>query len=53
MAMKSINRWVYGPSPEEKVREWQAQLRKESRQLDREVLNVRNNIEWKGYDWLR
>jgi charged multivesicular body protein 3 len=31
---------MYGPSPEEKVREWQGQLRKESRQLDREVLNV-------------
>lgn len=38
--MKSINRWMYGPTPEEKVRDWQAKLRKETRQLDREVLNV-------------
>ncbi|RSH80473.1 Vacuolar protein-sorting-associated protein 24 [Apiotrichum porosum] len=42
--MKSINRWMYGPTPEEKVRDWQAKLRKETRQLDREVLNSRQEL---------
>ncbi|KDQ12727.1 hypothetical protein BOTBODRAFT_67194 [Botryobasidium botryosum FD-172 SS1] len=37
MAMKSINRFFYGPSPEEKVKAWQQQLKTESRQLDREI----------------
>jgi len=32
-----VNRWLYGPTPEEKVRAWQQQLRHESRQLDREM----------------
>ncbi|KAM6495838.1 Snf7 domain containing protein [Amanita muscaria] len=35
--MQSINRFLYGPTPEEKVRAWQAKLRAESRQLDREI----------------
>jgi charged multivesicular body protein 3 len=35
--MQSINRFLYGPTPEEKVREWQLKLRKESRNLDREL----------------
>ncbi|EGO27537.1 hypothetical protein SERLADRAFT_461170 [Serpula lacrymans var. lacrymans S7.9] len=35
--MQSINRFLYGPTPEEKVRAWQAKLRAESRQLDREM----------------
>ncbi|KAF8314755.1 vacuolar sorting protein VPS24 [Clavulina sp. PMI_390] len=34
---KSVNRWFYGPTPEEKVRAWQQKLRQESRQLDREM----------------
>ncbi|KAI9634283.1 Snf7-domain-containing protein [Dioszegia hungarica] len=38
--MKSINRWVYGPTPEEKVRAWQQKLRQEERQLEREALNL-------------
>lgn len=38
--MKSINRFIYGPSPEEKVRDWQAKLRTQQRQLDREITNV-------------
>jgi charged multivesicular body protein 3 len=38
--MKSINRFIYGPTPEEKVREWQTKLRTEQRQLDREIINV-------------
>ncbi|KAJ3528508.1 hypothetical protein NMY22_g9382 [Coprinellus aureogranulatus] len=35
--MQSINRFLYGPTPEEKVRAWQAKLRAEQRQLDREM----------------
>ncbi|KAF9222018.1 Snf7-domain-containing protein [Gyrodon lividus] len=35
--MQSINRFLYGPTPEEKVRAWQGKLRAESRQLDREM----------------
>lgn len=41
MAMKSINRFFYGPTPEEKVKAWQQQLKTESRQLDREIMHVR------------
>jgi hypothetical protein len=39
--MKSINRFIYGPTPEEKIRDWQSKLRTQERQLDREVANVR------------
>ncbi|KAH6914854.1 vacuolar sorting protein Vps24 [Coprinopsis sp. MPI-PUGE-AT-0042] len=35
--MQSINRFLYGPTPEEKVRAWQAKLRTEQRQLDKEM----------------
>ncbi|KII95136.1 hypothetical protein PLICRDRAFT_33971 [Plicaturopsis crispa FD-325 SS-3] len=35
--MQSINRFLYGPTPDEKIRAWQAKLRAESRQLDREM----------------
>jgi hypothetical protein len=38
--MHSINRFLYGPTPEERVRSWQAKLRAESRQLDREMRQV-------------
>ena len=38
--MHSINRFLYGPTPEEKVRAWQTKLRSESRQLDREMRQV-------------
>lgn len=38
--MKSINRFIYGPTPEEKVRDWQGKLRTQQRQLDREITNV-------------
>lgn len=37
MAMESINRFLYGPTPEQRVREWQSKLRQESRVLDREI----------------
>jgi hypothetical protein len=39
-AMQSINRFLYGPTPEEKVRAWQSKLSSESRQLDREMRQV-------------
>lgn len=39
--MKSVNRWLYGPTPEEKVRSWQTKLRQQERQLDKEIRNVR------------
>ncbi|KAG1866561.1 vacuolar sorting protein Vps24 [Suillus subalutaceus] len=35
--MQTINRFLYGPTPEERVRVWQGKLRSESRQLDREM----------------
>lgn len=40
-AMQSINRFLYGPTPEEKVRAWQAKLRSEQRVLEREMRQVR------------
>ncbi|RXK34867.1 charged multivesicular body protein 3 [Tremella mesenterica] len=42
--MKSINRFLYGPSPEEKVREWQSKLRTQQRQLDREIQNLDRHV---------
>ncbi|KAJ3762042.1 vacuolar sorting protein Vps24 [Lentinula raphanica] len=43
--MQTINRFLYGPTPEEKVRAWQAKLRQESRKLDRDMrqLEVETN----------
>ncbi|KAF8529129.1 vacuolar sorting protein Vps24 [Hysterangium stoloniferum] len=35
--MQSINRFFYGPSPQEKVRGWQRRLKTEQRHLDREI----------------
>lgn len=40
MSMKSINRFLYGPTPEERVRTWQQKLRSEQRQLDKEIRQV-------------
>lgn len=42
--MQSINRFLYGPTPEERVRTWQTKLRAESRQLDREMRQVGSRI---------
>lgn len=42
--MKSINRFFYGPTPEERVREWRQKLRGEERKLDREIRNVSSVI---------
>ena len=39
--MQSINRFLYGPTPEERVRQWQSKLRQEQRVLDREMRQVR------------
>ena len=39
--MQTINRFLYGPTPEERIRAWQAKLRAEQRQLDREMRQVR------------
>jgi charged multivesicular body protein 3 len=38
--MQTINRFLYGPTPEERVRAWQTKLRAESRLLDRETRQV-------------
>ncbi|KIK68093.1 hypothetical protein GYMLUDRAFT_36922 [Collybiopsis luxurians FD-317 M1] len=35
--MQTINRFLYGPTPEERVRAWQAKLRQETRKLDRDM----------------
>ncbi|KIJ56790.1 hypothetical protein M422DRAFT_22934 [Sphaerobolus stellatus SS14] len=35
--MQTINRWLNGPPPEERIRGWQRRLRSEQRQLDREI----------------
>ncbi|KAF8882212.1 vacuolar sorting protein Vps24 [Mucidula mucida] len=35
--MQSLNRFLYGPTPEEKVKAWQNKLRQETRLLDREM----------------
>ncbi|ORY92752.1 Snf7 family [Leucosporidium creatinivorum] len=35
--MQSVNRFLFGPTPEEKVKKWQQQLKQESRMLDREI----------------
>lgn len=40
--MQSINRFIYGPTPEERVRQWQSKLRQEQRVLDREMRQVRS-----------
>ncbi len=38
--MQSLNRFLYGPTPEEKVKAWQNKLRQETRLLDREMRQV-------------
>lgn len=35
--LKSINRYIYGPTPEERLKEWDRKLRTEQRQLDKEI----------------
>ncbi|CAL1700714.1 unnamed protein product [Somion occarium] len=35
--MQSINRFLYGPTPDERIRAWQTKLRSEQRLLEREM----------------
>ncbi|KAI0318690.1 vacuolar sorting protein Vps24 [Amylostereum chailletii] len=35
--MQAVSRFLYGPTPEERVRAWQGKLRQEKRTLDREM----------------
>lgn len=37
MSLQSVKRFIYGPSPEEKVKKWQQQLKTEGRMLEREI----------------
>jgi charged multivesicular body protein 3 len=39
--IKSLNRMVYGPTAEERVREWQSKLRAKQRELDKDMRQVR------------
>lgn len=39
--MQSINRFLYGPTPEEKIRALQGNIRGEQRRLDRDMREVR------------
>ncbi|GAA5848720.1 hypothetical protein JCM3766R1_006423 [Sporobolomyces carnicolor] len=38
--MQSINRFIWGPTPQEKVRKWQSTLKQQTRALDREVSHL-------------
>jgi charged multivesicular body protein 3 len=38
--MQSINRFLYGPTAEEKVRAWRTKLRSKQRELEREMRQV-------------
>ncbi|GAA99411.1 uncharacterized protein L969DRAFT_47941 [Mixia osmundae IAM 14324] len=40
--MQRVNKFLYGPSPEERVRGWQQELRKEQRLLDREIRQLQH-----------
>ncbi|KAK4046990.1 Vacuolar protein-sorting-associated protein 24 [Microbotryomycetes sp. JL201] len=35
--MQSVQRFLFGPTPEERVKQWQRQLKQQSRMLDREI----------------
>lgn len=38
--MQSVNRFLYGPTPEERVRSWRGKLRSETRKLDMDMRQV-------------
>lgn len=38
--MEAIKRFIVGPSPQEQVRQWQQSIRKEVRQLDRQISSI-------------
>lgn len=42
--LKNINRYIYGPTPEERIKEWDRKLRTEQRQMDKEIRQVRQFI---------
>lgn len=42
--MQTITRYIYGPTPEEKVRNWQAKLRSEQRVLERDMRQARATL---------
>lgn len=37
MAFASVQKFIFGPTPEERVKQWQQQIKKEARLLDREI----------------
>lgn len=37
MALASVQKFLFGPTPEERVKQWQQQIKKEARLLDREI----------------
>lgn len=37
MAFAGIQKFIFGPTPEERVKQWQQQIKKEARMLDREI----------------
>jgi charged multivesicular body protein 3 len=39
--MQAINRFIYGPTAEEKVRAWRTKLRTKQRELERDMRQVR------------
>ncbi|EGF98664.1 uncharacterized protein MELLADRAFT_113366 [Melampsora larici-populina 98AG31] len=40
--MESVNRFIYGPSSEEKVKKWQTKIKSEERQIEREIKSIEN-----------
>ncbi|KAH8830531.1 vacuolar sorting protein Vps24 [Flagelloscypha sp. PMI_526] len=42
--MLAINRFLYGPTPEERVSQWRQKLRSESRQIDKEMRQVNQTV---------
>jgi len=44
MAFASISKFIYGPTPEEKVKRWQSELKRESRLIDREIRNIESAV---------
>ncbi|CAH7674843.1 Snf7-domain-containing protein [Phakopsora pachyrhizi] len=38
--METFNRFLYGPTPEEKVKKWQSKIRTEERQMDRDIRSI-------------
>ncbi|KAH9815549.1 Snf7 family [Melampsora americana] len=40
--MESVNRFIYGPSPEERVKKWQTKIKSEERQIEREIRMIEN-----------